>query len=247
MTGDDAAAFGSIEWKFTAEINSFIKFRFLVITTVMNISSERNSRCKDILCYIDTILDVNALAVTRDNLFFRFVSINQSDGIFCYIVYTYSLSRLTPVRYLAECLRDSSRGCINISVIDIPFDLGSCSCMCSENCASWFRISVSDEGEKRREERGRSVCVAARKHVHCAFIYVCVHVHVYARTYMCVRAFASCGFVVCPEGRTTNCLRSLVLFASLRPSPIRRDLTPRRPSSLFPFLRGSTHRSPACV
>lgn len=69
-------------------------------------------------------------------------------------------------------------GDVNISVIDtFRPTVASCSAR-SENRASRFRISVYGHSA--------SVCVPAV-------------------TRVC--AFASCGFVVCPEGRTTSCLR----------------------------------------
>lgn len=157
--------------------------------------------------------------------------------MFSYAVYTFSFNRLTPVRYLSECSRDSCDG-INISVIDTvrPRLL----CVLGKLCKLVPYIGLANgRGEERRGEGAISMRGCARTRSSC----VCA-----CPSYVCVRAFASCGFVVCPEGRTTSCLRSLVLFASLRPSPIRRDLTPHRPSSSrFPPPRSSTHRSPACV
>lgn len=76
------------------------------------------------------------------------------------------------------------------------------------------------------------VTVVCVKHI----VRTCVSVH--------VCAFASCGFVVCPEGRTTSCLReSRFICVSFAP-----HLPGVTSSPLLPLLSpGSTHRSPACV
>lgn len=56
-----------------------------------------------------------------------------------------------------------------IYLLSIPFDLGS------ENCASWFRISVSREGR-----RGEGTISTRTRVCTCVYVYVCPRAHVCA-------------------------------------------------------------------
>lgn len=94
--------------------------------------------------------------------------------VFCYTVYTFSLDRLTPVRYLPECLRDSRS--INISVIDTVRPRLLCVRALGKLCKLVPYIGLS---RREDEERERSVCVAARVCVcvcACAFTRACVRI-----------------------------------------------------------------------
>lgn len=99
--------------------------------------------------------------------------------MFSYAAYTFSFNRLTPVRYLSECSRDS-RGGINISVIDTvrPRLLCALGKLCK--LVPYIGLANGRGEERREEERERSVCVAAREHVRRA----CVRVR---RAYVCAR------------------------------------------------------------
>lgn len=132
---------------------------------------------------------------------------------------TFSLNRLTLVRYLSECSRDLRR-VADISVID---------------------ISIPGFPMRSKIAQADPVYVYTHTHMSGCHQYACLRAtrraRVHASAHVC--AFASCGFVVCPEGRTTSCLRSLVLFASLRPARLpsppplhaRRDLTTLPPGA----------------
>jgi len=175
------------------------------------------------------------------------ICINQFDGARPFHVHhacTFSFNRLTLVRYSSECL--ARLVATLIYLLSIPFDPP----------APWHRVprarKIAQAGSIYRYTAIRpsgepSVCVP----IACSMRETCVPAR--------VCAFASCGFVVCPEGRTTSCLRRsrFICVPSPRPTPRLPGVTspPPPPSPRFPHLPpppsplspGSTHRSPACV
>lgn len=123
----------------------------------------------------------------------RFLLSIPINPIFCYTVYTISWHLSDTCPNACETLAAAL-----IYLLSIPFDLGlPCVRALGKLCKLVPYIGLLPREETRRGER--SVCVAARAR---ACMCVC------PRESVCT--FASCGFVVCPEGRTTSCL---VLFA----------------------------------
>jgi len=94
--------------------------------------------------------------------------------MFSYAVYTFSFNRLTPVRYLSECSRDSCGG-INISVIDTvrPRLL----CVLGKLCKLVPYIGLANgRGEERRGEKRRGSDQYAWLRANTFVVRVCVSV-----------------------------------------------------------------------
>lgn len=112
--------------------------------------------------------------------------------MFRYTVYTFSSKPADTCPILGRMLARLLAAAL-IYLLSIPFDLGS------ENCASWFRISVSREGREREDDQ-----------------YACANTFT-SRACVCAH-LRHVGSLFVPRAETTSCLRSLVSFAALRPS-----------------------------